>query len=86
MGWIKRLYVTTKSWHNEQTIRQDENRFQINGFGKKFRKKTHTFQALNNLNNNYYLIVFLATYSYFPSVHKKIQNRLYFLIDLPFSL
>lgn len=32
LGWIKRLYVTSASWENEQTIFQNGQDFRINGF------------------------------------------------------
>ncbi|XP_059093719.1 uncharacterized protein LOC131888803 [Tigriopus californicus] len=34
LGWIKRLYVTSASWENEQTIFQNGQDFRINGFSE----------------------------------------------------
>jgi hypothetical protein len=36
MNWFKRLYVTSSSWENEQTIFQDEDKIRINGISKYF--------------------------------------------------
>ncbi len=41
MNWFKRLYVTSSSWENEQTIFQDEDKIRINGISKYFFRLFH---------------------------------------------
>jgi hypothetical protein len=34
LNWFKRVYVTSSSWENEQTIFQDGNNIRVNGVSK----------------------------------------------------
>ncbi|TRY63813.1 hypothetical protein TCAL_15229 [Tigriopus californicus] len=48
LGWIKRLYVTSASWENEQTIFQNGQDFRINGFRSKAEVYSYTLVADNS--------------------------------------